>query len=102
MPDLNLAKQWVRCEMDRIAIEEGYYFNAEKAQHICDFFEEELVLYEGEYAGRPFRLMDWQREYLSRAFGWVKWSEEWGREIRRFRKCSIWIPKKNGVLAPRS
>lgn len=40
--------------------------------------------------------LDWQYECFMRVFGWVRKSEKWGREVRRFRKSSIWIPKKSG------
>lgn len=39
--------------------------------------------------------IDWQFECLMRLFGWVRWSAKWKRKIRRFRKASIWIAKKN-------
>lgn len=55
-----------------------------------------MVLYEGERAGQPFSLMEWQRDLLSRLFGWVRFSEFYGREIRRFKQASVWKPKKNG------
>lgn len=38
---------------------------------------------------------DWQYEVIMRIFGWVRYSEDWGREVRRFRKGGIWVPKKN-------
>lgn len=39
--------------------------------------------------------LDWQYECLMRIFGWQRWSTELRRNIRRFRKGSIWVPKKN-------
>lgn len=39
--------------------------------------------------------VDWQYEATMRLFGWAKYSERWDRPIRRFRKASIWVPKKN-------
>lgn len=38
---------------------------------------------------------DWQHECTMRCFGWVRYSEKWRRNIRRFREASIWIAKKN-------
>lgn len=38
---------------------------------------------------------DWQYECTMRTFGWCKHDDEWGREIRRFKKAGIWVPKKN-------
>jgi phage terminase large subunit-like protein len=60
------------------------------------WIEDYCRLYEGDFAGQPFRMLDWQREITMRIFGWVFPSSEWGRDIRRFRKASVWVPKKNG------
>jgi phage terminase large subunit-like protein len=38
---------------------------------------------------------DWQYECTMRLFGWVRRSAKWGREVRRFRQASVWVPKKN-------
>lgn len=38
--------------------------------------------------------VDWQYECTMRLFGWARWSERWGRDIRRFNAASVWIPKK--------
>lgn len=38
---------------------------------------------------------DWQYEFLMRLFGWVGWSSEHSRTLRRFRRGDVWIPKKN-------
>lgn len=39
--------------------------------------------------------VDWQYECFMRIFGWVRYSERWVRDVRRFKKSSIWIPKKS-------
>jgi hypothetical protein len=39
--------------------------------------------------------IDWQYECFMRLFGWVKPSEKWKRDVRRFKQCSVWIAKKN-------
>ncbi len=38
---------------------------------------------------------DWQYECITRIFGWMKFSERWARPIRRFRRGSVWVAKKN-------
>lgn len=38
---------------------------------------------------------DWQYETTMRMFGWQRWSEEHQRSIRRFRRASVWVAKKN-------
>ena len=39
--------------------------------------------------------IDWQYDATMRMFGWIRHSEQWGRLIRRFRKASVWVAKKN-------
>jgi len=91
-----ITKHWVLDASDELAVRNGCRFDESRAQHVMQFFEQQLVLYEGDCAGQPFRLMDWQALFLSRLFGWVRYSKHFGREVRRFRKASLWVPKKNG------
>lgn len=39
--------------------------------------------------------IDWQYEGFMRLFGWVKPSEKWGRDVRRFKQACFWTAKKN-------
>jgi phage terminase large subunit-like protein len=90
-----LTKRWIRNEADARAAAAGCRFDESRGQFVVDWLEQCLVLYEGECAGQPFICHDWQYEATMRLFGWVRHSERWNREIRRFRQASIWIPKKN-------
>ena len=92
----DVTKLWMKTEADFRAVSNGCRFDPDRGQHVCEFFEKYLVLYEGEHAGEPFHLMPWQRDLLSRLFGWVRFSEFFKRDVRRFRKASIWVPKKCG------
>lgn len=97
MPKIDsLTKRWIQNASDERAASRGCRFDGYRADHVCEFFETTLVLYEGERAGQPFSLMEWQRDLLSRLFGWVRFSDFYGREIRRFKQASVWKPKKNG------
>lgn len=92
-----LTKRWIRCEIDERAAVAGYRMDEERGQFVVDWMLDHLCLYEGEWAGQPFDCShDWQYEATIRMFGWVKHSERWGREVRRFRRASIWVAKKNG------
>lgn len=91
-----VTRDWIRNAADERAVENGCRFDAERAAHVCEFFPKYLRLYEGEKAGQPFELVAWQKDVLSRIFGWVVYSEFHKREIRRFRKAGVWVPKKNG------
>lgn len=91
-----VTRKWIRNASDERAASRGCRFVQERADHVVAFFSKFLRLYEGDKAGQPFILQPWQVDVLSRIFGWVKHSEHFGREVRRFRKAGIWVPKKNG------
>lgn len=90
----------IRSEADERAVLDGCYFDASRADHVVDFGRLYLRHPQGDFAGKPFDLLDWQRERLFRPlFGWVHDSEEYGRTIRRYRRAYVRIPKKNGKSA---
>lgn len=92
----NLSRRWIRNAADERAVANGCYFDERRGEHIVKFFETFLRLYEGEFAGQRFIPQDWQSDLLYRVFGWVRFSEHWGRAVRRFRKAATFVPKKNG------
>ncbi len=70
----------------------GYIWKQEKVDHVCNFIERFCRHTSGEHAGKPFRLLDWQREeVIAPLYGW--YNED---GTRRFRSSAIWISKKNG------
>lgn len=89
------TRQWIRNASDELAAQNGCRFDEERGRFVVDWLETYLRLYEGEWADEPFTCHDWQLEATMRMFGWVRNSERWGREVRRFRRASIYIPKKN-------
>lgn len=94
-PD-RVTRRWVRNASDEAAVKNGYRFDEERGRHAVDWIERYCHLYEGELAGQLIRLVDWSLDATMRMFGWVRHSEDWGREVRRFRKAGIWCPKKQG------
>lgn len=76
---------------DRIAVENGCYFDRDAAEKVCEFFERFLRHSAGRFAGRPFLLEAWQREFLGRLYGWKR-----PDGTRRFREAYLEVPKKNG------
>lgn len=96
-----ITRRWIRNVADERAAGRGYRFDPTRGTNdegtgIIDFIQSNLRLYEGEGAGKLVVLMPWQIDVLMRIFGWVKFDSEWGRDVRRFRKASLWLPKKNG------
>ncbi len=65
-------------------------FEWDEGQDIC--IERAAMHAQCVAAGHP---IDWQYECTMRMFGWVRWSDHWQDEVRRFRRASIWVSKKN-------
>ncbi len=69
-----------------------FWFDAQAADAAAGFFPRYLRHTEGEWAGRPFVLADWQeRDIIRQAFGWKRRDG-----TRRYRRVIVWIPRKNG------
>ncbi|WP_300009711.1 terminase TerL endonuclease subunit [uncultured Roseobacter sp.] len=69
-----------------------YWFDESAAQAAVDFFPQYLRLTSGEWSGKPFELEDWQQDEIVRPlFGWKR-----PDGTRRFRRCYVWVPRKNG------
>lgn len=89
------TKRWIRNAADERAAARGMRFSEARGQHVIDFAAKYLKLYEGECAGQPLVARDWQIEVTMRLFGWERYSERWGRWVRRFTQAGVWVPKKN-------
>jgi len=71
--------------------ERGIYFDDEHAEHVFEFFTEQLRLSEGEHEGRPFDLEPSQKFIIGSLYGW---KQKDGR--RRFKRAYIEMGKGNG------
>jgi phage terminase large subunit-like protein len=86
-----LTKSWVRIPSDLVAIEQGCYFDQDEADRVCGFIETFIHPSKGDWAAKPMQLQPWQRDYLSRLYGWKR-----PDGYRRFRETYLEIPKKQG------
>lgn len=86
----------IRCPADERAALRGCRYDEARGRFVVEWIERYLRLYEGDYAGIPLKLLPWAEDVTLRLFGWVRHSEKWGREVRRFRQASVWTAKKNG------
>lgn len=83
---------WVRSEADEHAMLSGCRFSVAKGERVVNFFPKFLRHSKGDFAGKPFELLDWQRdEVIMPLFGWLRTNG-----TRRYRRSYIEIPKKNG------
>lgn len=83
--------QWVRGPADELALSEGCTFDEAAGAFVCDFIETFCCHSKGKWAGRPFELLDWQRDFIMRLFGWMR-----PDGTRRYRSAYLEVPKKNG------
>jgi len=65
-------------------------FDAEAAERAVRFIES-LRHTKGDWAGKPFKLMPWQREIVAKLFGTLN-----DNGARQYRTCYIELPRKNG------
>ena len=70
-------------------------FDAKRADYVCAFLEL-LAFGSGDWAGKPFRLQEWQREPIREFYGNVTTEAEDNRKFRIFQYLYLEIPKKNG------
>ncbi len=83
---------WIRNQQDEAAVADGCWFDIHAADRVVKFFERFLKLSHGDDAGKPVRLMDWQKyDFLMPLYGWMR-----SDGTRRYRRAYIEIPKKNG------
>ena len=69
-----------------------YIYNDKKAEYVIKFIEDNCVHVEGQWAGKPFLLFDWQKDIIKELFGTV----ENKTGLRRFREFYCEIGRKNG------
>ena len=87
--------EWVRTPADETAVAGGCYFDLAAAERVRTFFRQFLRHSKGEWAGKPFELLDWQwRDIIAPLFGWKRVDG-----TRRYRRGYIEVPKKNGKSA---
>lgn len=73
-------------------VEGLFWFDEDAAGKAAAFFSKHLRLTTGEWANRPFILENWQEfDIIRPLFGWKR-----PDGTRRYRRCYVWIPRKNG------
>ena len=86
-----VPKCWIRNPSDELAIKEGCWFDEDAGKRACEFVERFCRQSKGRWAGQPLKLLDWQRDFLMRLFGWKR-----ADGTRRFRSAYLEVAKKNG------
>lgn len=85
-------RPYVRNPSDEQAIADGCYVDIDAAERVRTFCRRFLRHSKGQWAGRPFDPLPWQwDDVILPLYGWRR-----PDGTRRFRRCGIWIAKKNG------
>lgn len=69
-----------------------YYFDADAAERVLEFFRGYCTHGEGEWTGKPLEPEAWQRKILRDLFGWKRCADG----LRKYRTAYIFVPRKNG------
>lgn len=96
--------EWARIQWVRAASQPGAWYDHDKAEAVVRKWPEWFRLTEDRFAGKPFRLADWQAIIVRMVVGWkvpVEILDELtGREkviyVRLYRRLRLWIARKNG------
>jgi len=85
--------EWIRTPCDRLAVEQGYYFDLKSAERVRYFFRKFLRHAKGRrWTGKPFELLPWQwQDVIGPLFGWKR-----PNGLRRFTQSYLTVAKKNG------
>lgn len=85
----------IRSTADERAALRGCYFSAWHADRVCTFCRTFCCHSKGQWAGKPFELLPWQRDDLVYPlFGWMR-----PDGTRRYRRAYVEVAKKNGKSA---
>lgn len=76
---------------DELALRQGCHFDQAAGDRVCRFLETFCRQSKGEWAAQPLTLIPWQRDALTRLYGWKR-----PDGTRRYRTFYIEVPKKNG------
>ncbi len=88
----NDTKRWIRSDADKHAADLGCWFDLGAAERVVEFYGRFLRHSKGQWAGKPFHLLDWQREdVMMPLFGWKR-----PNGTRRYRQGYVEVAKKNG------
>lgn len=86
---------WIRSEADERAVLNGCWFDPKSADEWCGFIQGALVFTRGPEIGRPYTMLEWQRDdFIKPLFGWKR--DRARPHVRRYRKGDVFIGKKQG------
>ena len=75
---------------------ERYRYDTADAEMRIKFIENECKLYEAPWAGKPFKLLLWQKAFIEVLYSFKIFDNDINRWIRRFKDVLLMVARKNG------
>ena len=75
---------------------ERYRYETADAEMRIKFIEHECKLYEAPWAGKPFKLLLWQKAFIEVLYSFKIFDNDINRWIRRFKDVLLMVARKNG------
>lgn len=76
--------------------DERYRYETADAEMRIKFIENECKLYEAPWAGKPFKLLLWQKAFIEVLYSFKIFDNDINRWIRRFKDVLLMVARKNG------
>ena len=73
-----------------------YRYDTGDAEKRIRFIENECKHYEAPWAGKPFKLLLWEKAFIEVLYSFKIYDEDLGRWIRRYKDVLLMVGRKNG------
>ncbi len=90
---------YVREQVSRLVSEldnPAYKIDLHESQKRINFIEKECRHSEAPFAGKPFKLLLFQKAIIEAIFAIQRWNDELGRYIRKYQEIILVLGRKNG------
>ena len=90
---------YVREQVSRLVSEldnPAYKIDLHESQKRINFIEKECRHSEAPFAGKPFKLLLFQKAIIEAIFAIKRWNDELGRYIRKYQEIILVLGRKNG------
>lgn len=87
---MTVPAEQIRTQADKIAVEQGYWFDADAVTKIETFVRQYCTLQDGRRVGQSVEFLPWVvRDIVAPLYGWKR-----PDNTRRYRRGSCWTPRK--------
>lgn len=94
-----IAGRELTAELERLEADQknpAYRYETADADKRIRFIESECKHYEAPWAGKPFRLLLWQKAFIEVLYSFKVYDQDLDKWIRRFREVTLLCARKSG------